>query len=55
MKRTLVAALVLANAQTSCVVGGGYSDERGWFFWPWGLVLPALIVLALLLLRRRRR
>ncbi len=53
MKRSSVLALILALTQPSCVVAGGYSSRGGWFFWPWGLLLP-VIVLALPLLRRRR-
>lgn len=41
--------------QTSCVVVGGYSDDGGWFIWPWGLVISAVFVGLFLLLRRRRR
>ena len=54
MKRLSFITLALALAQPSCIVAGGYSSRDGWFFWPWGLLLPVAVVVALFLLRRRR-
>ncbi len=51
---SLVIVLLVA-LQTSCVVVGGYSDDGGWFIWPWGLVISAVFIGLFLLLRRRRR
>jgi hypothetical protein len=48
----LVAA-ALGLSQGGCVMVG-YSSRGGWFFWPGGLGLLVFVVLALLLLRRRR-
>ena len=47
--------LSLFLTQTSCVIVGGYSDEGGWYVWPWSLVITAVFVGLFLLLRRRRR
>jgi hypothetical protein len=60
MKRTdrtklLVAfTLLLALAQPSCIMVGGYRTGGGWFFFPGGLGLLLVVVILLLLLRRRR-
>lgn len=43
----------LAALQTSCVMVG-YRSGGGWFVWPGGLGLVVLVLLAFLLLRRRR-
>ncbi len=54
MKRLSFLTLALALMQPSCIVAGGYSSRGGWFFWPWGLLLPVAVVLGFLFLRRRR-
>ncbi len=45
-------ALFLALSQSACIVAG-YSTTGGWFLWPGGLGLIA-VVLLLLLMRRGR-
>lgn len=58
MKRIFIfVALLLISLQPSClVIGGGYSNRGGWFFFPGGLLGLLLIVgLALLFARRRNR
>ncbi len=52
MKRLALLALVLGLTQAGCIVAG-YSSSGGWFLWPGGLGLVA-IVLLLLFLRRGR-
>ena len=53
MKLASIVLLLSALAQTSCVVAG-YRSDGGWFFWPGGLGLLVLVLVAFLLLRRRR-
>ncbi len=53
MKRLLGVALALL--QPGCVMVGGYSSEGGWFVWPGGLVISAVVIVLWLLWRRRRR
>ena len=48
-----VAALFLPALGSSSCVAVGYTSDRGWFIWPGGLILLAVIVLILMLLRRR--
>ena len=54
MRLTSLVIAPLVALQTSCVVVGGYSDDGGWFIWPWGLVISAVFIGLFLLLRRRR-
>jgi hypothetical protein len=55
LKLTPAVLILLASLQTSCVVAGYRSGEGGgWFFWPGGLGLLVLALLAFVFLRRRR-
>jgi hypothetical protein len=54
MRRILLPALLLALAQTACVVGG-YSSEGGFYLWPGSIVVTVVLVLLFLFMRRRRR
>ncbi|HYP54006.1 MAG TPA: hypothetical protein VEQ42_10730 [Pyrinomonadaceae bacterium] len=53
MKQTSLVLVLAGLLQTSCVVAG-YRSGGGWFFWPGGLGLIVMVVLAFLFLRRRR-
>lgn len=56
MKHRSLILLAPAFLQTSCVVVGyrGGEGGGGWFLWPGGLGLLVMILVAFLLLRRRR-
>jgi fatty acid desaturase len=51
MKRIAIVSFILFLS-SGCVVIGGHSSGRGWFFWPGPLVI--LLGVALLLMFRRR-
>ena len=55
MKNLLATACALMLTQTGCVVVGGYSSEGGWYLWPGGLVISAVLIALWLLWRGRRR
>jgi len=55
MRLTSLVIVALVALQTSCVVVGGYRDDGGWYIWPWGLVISAVLIGLFLLLRKRRR
>ena len=54
MRRLSILTLTLALSQNACVVTG-YRSDGSFFFWPGGVLVPALIFLLVLLVRRRRR
>ncbi|HKE57886.1 MAG TPA: hypothetical protein VKB46_14335 [Pyrinomonadaceae bacterium] len=54
MKLVVSVAGLLLVTTSGCVVGGGYSSDRGWFLWPGTLWLFLLMVVLLLIFRRRR-
>jgi hypothetical protein len=55
VRLTAFIASLLVLASTGCVVGGGYSSDRGRFLWPGTLLLFVLMVVLLLIFRRPKR
>ena len=52
MTRVFIGALLLFFSQ-GCIVVGGYSSGRGWFFWPGTIGVFIIAAILFLLLKRR--
>jgi uncharacterized membrane protein len=48
-------AVAAATSQAGCVFVGGYSSEGGWYVWPGGFLITAVLLVLLWLFVRRRR
>ena len=48
-------ALASATTQAGCVFVCGYGGEGGWYVWPGGFAITAVLVALLWLLLKRRR
>jgi hypothetical protein len=55
MRRISLLALALGLSQPACIVAGGYSSDRGFYFWPGSLISIIVIIAVLFFLLRRRR